>query len=229
MCTHAAYAVVLNMEHFVFYISCKHKNKLNQILFSLLCQLKMHRGEICAVPWWKGGSCAKWQPSKAGKHTTRRNRQTHIFVEKGTRAARCLGGCGMRRSKGNSISSLPNLTNENMLLQQAKTFPKTAIIINIRMLLAEYGLTLQQGLSIHFFLSLNISWINIETSSPVRRSVRVRSSEPLKSELFSKRTHDTLFRFPRSFPPPPLVFSLLNTRAPFGVTCPGAVLFTQRI
>lgn len=60
----------------------------------------------------------------------------------------------MRRSKGNSISSLPNLTNENMLLQQAKTFPKTAIIINIRTLLAEYGLTLQQGRSIHFFFVL---------------------------------------------------------------------------
>lgn len=49
MCAQAAYAVVLNIEHFVFYISCKHKNKLNQILFSLLRQLKMHRGEIYAL------------------------------------------------------------------------------------------------------------------------------------------------------------------------------------
>lgn len=65
-----------------------------------------------------------------------------------------------------------------------------------------------------------------------RWSVRVRSSQQFKSELFSKHTHDTLFRFPRSF----FFFSLplfisfpLNTRAPFAVICPGAVLFAQHI
>lgn len=81
MCTQAAYAVVLNIEHFVFYISCKHKNKLMKFFFSLLCWLKnasmlKRVGSKAVVPNASKG--------KGGKHTTHRIGKSMFLLEKDT-------------------------------------------------------------------------------------------------------------------------------------------------
>lgn len=104
MCTQAAYAVVLNTEHFVFCISCKHKNKLNQILFSVLCWLKkMHLcSNVLEVR-------QLWQmPAKGREGSTQPTEtQIHVFIGKGTHAALCPEEAGCSTNTAISFSLFP--------------------------------------------------------------------------------------------------------------------------
>ena len=123
MCTQAAYAVVLNTEHFVFHIFCKHKNKLNQLLFSSLCWLKKKKMHLCSKVLEVRQLCQK--PAKRREHTTARSRNIHVFIGKGTHTAQCLGEAGCRTSRVISFSLFPTFqTNDSMLLQWTKTFLK---------------------------------------------------------------------------------------------------------